>query len=287
MPCSWCGASLRESSSPPSARFALTQLDKVLLLNAVSLEQYGYYAIAVSASAALYQVVNPVAQSYYPQLAKCVGRQENVALAATYHHACQLACLTVIPAAAVLHYATSPLLHLWSGDPALVRGSGPILGVLAVGTMLHCLMHMPFMLQLAGGWTSLAAKGNLVAVAVLVPILLWVVPRFGAIGAAYTWLTLNIGYVVISIPLMHRRLLAGEMQTWYVNDLLLPLIAVAIAGNLLNAALPRQTVFSSDLAFVTLTTATFVAVVAASLPLGRKWVLSAWAQLPGIREHVR
>jgi hypothetical protein len=66
---------------------------------------------------------------------------------------------------------------------------------------------------------------NVVAVAVLVPLIAWAVPRYGAIGAAYGWLLLNLGYMVTHAHLMHRRLLPGGRGKWYREAIARPVLA--------------------------------------------------------------
>jgi len=82
-------------------------------------------------------------------------------------------------------------------------------------------------LQLAYGWVGLGIKTNIVAVVVLVPAIFWFVPRYGVIGAAWIWVILNAGYVLIAIQLMHRRLYPNEKWRWYFADVMLPLIGAA------------------------------------------------------------
>ncbi|HLM66287.1 MAG TPA: polysaccharide biosynthesis C-terminal domain-containing protein, partial [Longimicrobium sp.] len=143
------------------------------------------------------------------------------------------------PAGLLLGFFAHGVIFMWSGDAGLAGGTSAVLSVLAVGTFLNTLVYMPYQLQLAHGWTGLAARVNLAAVAVLVPGLFWAVPRYGALGAAWAWLALNAGYVVISIQLMHRRLLPAEKWGWYLRDVLVPVsgaLAVMLAARQLQPA---------------------------------------------------
>ena len=99
--------------------------------------------------------------------------------------------------------------------------------VLALGTFLNGLMWMPYQMQLAHGWTSLSIRINTVAVVLLVPAILWVVPIYGAMGAAWIWVTLNAGYCVIGVHFMYRRILSTEKWRWYRTDVLIPIAVVA------------------------------------------------------------
>jgi O-antigen/teichoic acid export membrane protein len=91
-----------------------------------------------------------------------------------------------------------------------------------VGTFLNALLGMPYQCQLAHGWTSLTLKISVVAVIIFIPAIFWVVPRYGAVGAAWMWVALEAGYVLIAIPLMHLRLIPDEKWRWYFADVLLP-----------------------------------------------------------------
>ena len=79
---------------------------------------------------------------------------------------------------------------------------------------------------------SLTVTLNAVAVIVLVPTLFVVIPVYGAIGAAWIWVTLNLGYLVFYIYFMHRRLLPTDKWRWYRHDVLPP----ALSGTLAAAA---------------------------------------------------
>jgi len=92
------------------------------------------------------------------------------------------------------------------------------------GTLLNTLMQLPYFTMVAHGWTRLSLVSNIVAAMVLLPALLLVVPRYGAPGAALVWIVLNLGYIVFQVPLLHRRILRGEMARWYFADLALPLL---------------------------------------------------------------
>lgn len=199
----------------------LTQADKILLVKLVPLSQFSAYALATAIASGLYQVVSPVSQSYYPVLTSRMTSGQDQ-LAASYHQGSQIVSATVGPPAAILSLFSGPVLTLWTGNPALAATASPILSLLALGTACHCAMYMPYMLQLAAGWSGLAMRVNIAAVIIVFPALLLVVPRAGMIGAAAIWLVLNVSSLVITIRVMHRRLLRGEMEHWYVRDLLIP-----------------------------------------------------------------
>lgn len=226
----------------------LTQIDKVLLSRLLALEAFGYYTLAATVSGALYMVITPVTIALFPRLVELVSQGDHDALAGAYHRGAQLVTMVTAPVAFLLAFFGEGVLFAWSGNVDLARNAGPILSALVLGTFLNGLMYVPYQLQLAHGWTSFALKINIIAVALLVPTIFWVVPRHGALGAAWVWIALNAGYVLVGIQLMHRRLLPSEKWLWYARDVGLPVIGTAVT--LILASYFRPETLSDRLAWL-------------------------------------
>lgn len=207
----------------------LMQVDKLLLSKLVSLEDFGYYALAASAAGALYFLMAPIVTAVSPRLTELVAKSEEREVIDTYHRASQGLAAALIPAALVMAAFADPLLYVWTGNVSLSQQTAPLLALLALGTMCNGFMHVPYTTQLAYGWTGFAVRVNIVAVCIIIPAILWAVPRFGAIGAAWAWLALNAGYVLIGIHFMHRRLLLREKWRWYRDAVFKPLLVGSIA----------------------------------------------------------
>jgi O-antigen/teichoic acid export membrane protein len=200
----------------------LTQVDKVLLSHLLSLESFGYYTLAATVAGVLYMVIGPITQALYPRMVELFTLEDQTELASVYHQGAQLVTVLTAPALMLLSFFAGGVVFMWSGNVGLAENTASILSVLVLGTFLNGLMYMPYQLQIAHGWTSLAIKTNAVAVIFLIPAIFWVVPRYGAVGAAWIWVTLNAGYALISIQFMHRRILPKEKWRWYFTDVLWP-----------------------------------------------------------------
>lgn len=207
----------------------LTQVDKLLLSKLISLEDFGYYTLAASVAGTLGFLVTPIATAVYPRLTELVGKSEEKALIDIYHSASQWLSTILIPPALVMAAFAEPLLYVWTGNISLAQQSGPVLALLALGTLCNGFMNVPYMAQLAHGSTGLAVRVNIVAVCIIIPAILWAVPRFGAIGAAWAWLALNSGYLFVGMHFMYRRLLPNEKWRWYRDAVFKPLIIGTIA----------------------------------------------------------
>jgi len=200
----------------------LTQVDKILLTRLLPLETFGYYALAAALAGVITMIIGPVTQSVYPRMVELLTVKEQDGFIALYHQSAQLITVLTAPAVMLLSFFAKGIVFMWSGDMALAENAAPILSVLVAGTFLNGLMHIPYLMQIAHGWTRLTIQVNTVAVLILVPAIFWLVPIYGPVGAAWIWVALNTGYVIIAIQLMHRRLIPSEKWRWYFADVLLP-----------------------------------------------------------------
>lgn len=210
----------------------LTQVDKILLSRLISLEAFGFYSLAGVVAGSLSILSGPIAQAYYPRMTELATRKDEGALIIVYHSSAQMISVLVGSAAMMLMLFGERLLIVWTHNPGLAHEVAPVMAVLALGTLLNSLMIMPYMLQLAHGWSGFAAKINMMAVTLLVPAILWVAPHYGAMGVAWVWVTLNGGYVLIAVHFMHRRLIPYEKWHWYVMDVARPLAVIAIVASI-------------------------------------------------------
>ncbi len=142
----------------------LTQTDKIILSRMLSLELFGYYTLAWVVSTVLLQTIGPINSAVYPTLTRLVGQKDEKGLRELYHKSCQLEVALLVPAALVLILFGDTVLMVWSGNSEIVRNTGPIMNILAIGTCLNGFMHIPYFTQLAYGWTSLAFWQNVVSV---------------------------------------------------------------------------------------------------------------------------
>ena len=240
----------------------LTQVDKLLLSKLLTLSEYGYYTLAATVAAALYMLISPITQAWYPRLCELHARGNKALLIETYHQGAKLVSVIGGSAAIVMILFSETFLLLWTQEHELAKRVAPLLSLLMLGNLLNGLMWIPYQTQLAHGWTSLAVRVNIIAVTIIVPGILWVTPRYGAEGAAWVWASLNAGYVLIGIHFMYRRILSTEKWEWYIHDLMLPLGAgTAVAIPLKIAGIGGNSIFSQ----LTLLLLAFLMTSAASL----------------------
>jgi O-antigen/teichoic acid export membrane protein len=211
----------------------LGQQDKAILSNLLTLEMFGYYTLASMAATGLYAVVGPVFNALSPRFVQLASLNDRQELRRLYHLGCQLTAVPLLGLAAVGVLFSREILVVWTGDPVTAGNTWLVMSFLVAGTAMNGLGGVPYAVQLAYGWTSLALYINVAAIVVLAPLIILLVGWYGALGAALAWTIINGGCLLVSVHLTH-----GESREWYVQDLLLPLAAAVGATAVVRLVLP-------------------------------------------------
>jgi len=150
----------------------LTQTDKIILSKILTLEMFGYYALASSIAAALYRIISPVVSAIFPRFSELMAVGDMEALARLYHSSAQFLAVLLFPVMAMVVFFSWDILHVWTRDPVVADHTSIILKLLVAGSVLNGLASLSIILQWAGKWVSLHITVTLIMVVLLVPLLI-------------------------------------------------------------------------------------------------------------------
>lgn len=253
----------------------LTLGPRIIMSKMLPLRQFGFFSVAVVVSSSLYYMVTPVFSAVFPRFTQLVEMQKDAELADVYHRSCQLISLLVLPAALVLTIFSPSVLLAWTGSQSVVRSSQWFTILLVAGTAMQALCFMAYALQLANNWTKLPIYENLWSIIVLLPLTIGTASKLGGVGAALAWTAVNAGWVFIGIPIMHRRLLKGQLFRFYALDVGPALVSAGAVTVLLRFILPLPSTRLPALTEVLVAAAAALIVAALSLPEGRRLAMRA------------
>lgn len=251
----------------------LTQLDKVFLSKLLNLKMFGYYMLAWVVANGLWLITSAVFNVVFPRLSALVAMGDEDKLKLSYHRGSQLMAVLVLPVAAVLSLFSFDILRLWTGSGETALHAAPVVSILVIGSAINGLLHLPYALQLACGWTRLSLLAGLISIAVAIPAIFLMATHYGGVGAATVWAGLNVLTALSVVPLMHRRLLKGE--TWlYFGDIGFPLLCATLMAALGRVIFANLT--PSILEIIILLGVWFSAAVVAVLaaPQIRSWLVA-------------
>ena len=198
----------------------VTQTDKLVLSNLLPLAEYGHFTLAVLVASGVMLLSGPVSSAIMPRMAKLEAEGDYIGLIRVYRQATKLVTLLSGSAAITIALCAEPLLWAWTGDRELAQQSGQVLALYALGNGILAVSAFPYYLQYAKGDLRLHMIGNVLFVLLLIPLIILAASRYGAIGAGYVWLGINLITFMAWLPFVHYKFAPGLNKLWYIKDVL-------------------------------------------------------------------
>ncbi len=196
---------LLESSGNSILGQILTQIDKIVLIRMVSLEAFGYYCVASSICNSISHVVFPVIQSFYPTFSEYFALNRNVD--AAYKFGMKILCFLVVPIGTVLCFFSKQILLLWTQNSVIAEHTYKIVILLSIAKTLEGMVQLPWSLTFAFGWRKGVLYQQFISLLIMVPSMIWAIIHFGSLGACVVLIVINLGYLLIGVPMIHKRVL--------------------------------------------------------------------------------
>lgn len=213
------------------ATYLLSNLDKVILSKILTLSAFGNYNVANTVNNATKMPAASVFAALFPRFAALYEAKDEKGLRYMLHKYTQLVSFIVFPLSATIVFFAYELVEAWSHNPDLASATSLMISVLVIGSALNLTMGILGDLAVASGLSTYVMYQNIVSIILIVPLMLVLSSHYGGLGAAVAWLILNIGYMVISVPILINRTQPGEMRAWYIDDVGKPLLATfAVVG---------------------------------------------------------
>ena len=208
----------------------LTQYDKVIASKVFPLDIFGIYGLTFNISAQLSAILTTsIMISVQPVLTEIVVKKIDKKTAHFYHTFSQINALIIFTSLGCLAVYPDPILELWLGQNSpMIDKMSELLPLVLIGTILNSISAAPYLLQMAAGWVKLKLVINflqMVCFIIIVPIIL---PKFGIKSGAVLWIIINVMYIFIESPLVHRRILKGEYYHWLFRDNFLPAVISSV-----------------------------------------------------------
>lgn len=207
----------------------VNQADKLLLSGLLPLADYGLFSLAVVLASGVMVLSAALSQALMPRLAALHAQGQDEAMMTLYRRATRWMSALGLGGALAVAVLAEPLLLAWTGQQAIAHQMLAVLAIYALGYGFACLAVFPYYLQYALGQLRLHVWGNALMLAVLVPAVWLVAPRWGGLGTAIVWLILNFCFGAFWGGVVHRRYWPGQHVKWLWRDIALP-AAPALLG---------------------------------------------------------
>jgi O-antigen/teichoic acid export membrane protein len=191
----------------------ISQLDRILVSRLETLNEFGYYTLAFNTAAITSLVISAVSTAMLPSFSAWQAKPVISVLQSRYLHAMNVTLYLVGGASFALIFFGKLVLALWIGHDAAAGAFLP-LALLAAGFWLNAAVSNAYSVAVALGKPNLPLMVSAASAIPYAAILYWLISHYGITGAAMGWLLLNACYVIILIPLVHRKLLSLPTFIW-------------------------------------------------------------------------
>jgi O-antigen/teichoic acid export membrane protein len=229
--------------------FILSVVDKLAVSKSVTLDLVACYNLAFQIAGVLGQIVSPLQSTIFPKFTELLAQDKYDECVAIYHKGCKWVAIIVWPIGLSLIFFGKEILQAWTKNDFVTINTATILMIVCIGTICNCLMTVPYLFMLSKGKTNFTFYQNLIGSVVFMPMLFWLLPNYGIVGASFVWFGINVSYILISVPLFHKLYMKNELRNWYLKDnayAFLLSLAVIGAAKLLRLYVPG---FQSNFVF--------------------------------------
>lgn len=205
----------------------ISQIDKLILSQILSLESFGYFTLAVAVAGGGLLLLPSLNQVLQPRMTILAAQGQTEELSRLYHSATQFAVVVFGVLGGGLALLAEPVLWAWTGNREVSANVAPILFWYGLANALITLLFFPFMLQFAYGYLRLHVLGNIILALTLLPALIAAAMYFGATGTGMVLFFANLIFLLFWVPLVHKRLLPQAVWRWPLRDII-PIAATTL-----------------------------------------------------------
>lgn len=174
-----------------------TQLDKIIVSGAITVEQFGYYSIASTISIGVIAAIQPIVQAISPLMMQSANDENALRL-----HSVRLAraiSIMVIVFTVGYFFLGEILLTTWLRNSKASDYIFPVLSILLVGSGLNAYYHIGYYNWLARGKTRMIVIVNLISFFLMILVTPILVKMEGAMGATFGFVAMNLLGLMFSI----------------------------------------------------------------------------------------
>ena len=190
----------------------LVQLDKFVIGSVLGVALVTYYVIPANLAIRLHAAAAQLAVVLFPVASELYALGERERVHRLYVRATRLVVAFVVAAAIPLLSFASQILEVWI-SPEFAARSADVFVLLIITNGVLALTAVPFYVALGANRPSVNAVFSLVSAVLNVVFMIFLIPRYGLIGAAVAYLASLIA-VPFFILFVERRVLGTSSAAW-------------------------------------------------------------------------
>lgn len=202
-----------------------TQMDRIVISKLLSIENLGYYTLAITLSQGILQLVNPIATALLPRFTAQYSANKKEEASKLFDNFGVFVSVLVFSIMANLIFFGSDLMWIWTGKAELAQKSRLFIPALAIAYTMLSLQIIPFYIAIANGYTKLNNLLGLSSLFITLPGYWFGVQLYGAMGAAYVFCFIQTITTFVYLFIINKKFLKLKIvNTIYFKQIIFPMI---------------------------------------------------------------
>ncbi len=195
-----------------------TSADKVIVSKLLPVADFGFYGFASATVGRAGFVTASITQAAFPSLSSLFESGNRPELLRQYRKLQDLVCFSTLPVFAAICFAALPV-YTYLFNPSVARYLLLPTVLIALGSAMNGTLNTPYVMSLAMGKPQIAARANVVALFVVLPVTVALIASFGIVGAAASWVFYHVFLYAYMLPMFCRECLEMSPWQWYAHAL--------------------------------------------------------------------
>lgn len=234
-----------------------TQLDKLIISNALSIKYLGYYSLASTMGQAVTLLIVPIGQAVYPELTRLVSLKDRNGINSYFlFYSYTISMITAIIGFTLFFYNNDFIL-LWTGNKEIVDIISSSSRILILANIFLSLQYMPYYLALSYGYTKTNVLLGFCMLFFTIPLTYILTQKYGVNGAAIPFFILNLfAFLILSYVIFRKFVLdiCWDITKNIIYPMLIGFIII-LSGYLFSFSIDNyfnRIIYSSFIAFISL-----------------------------------
>lgn len=208
-----------------------TQMDKITISKLLSLENLGYYTLAVSLSQGLIVLVNPIATALLPRFTAHFSAHENNEAKHLFVKASTVVSVLVFSIMMVMSFFAKDLIWLWTGNSDLALKTFVLIPIIALAYTMLALQFLPYNIAIANAYTKLNNILGIASLILTIPGYYFATKFYGSIGASAVFCFVQTTSTFIYLYFINKKFIKTNiLKEIYWKQIILPfLVAGTVA----------------------------------------------------------
>lgn len=192
------------------------QLDKLIISKMLPISVLGFYSFAYGNARKAAIVQNSIAVAAYPSFSSLYGKKDRKQLSRQYKLLQDIICFGNAIIMGVIPFVVLPLFsYLFTPSVGKLLLLPTVL--ITIGLYINGTIRLPFILSISMGKPEIGIKNDSLSLLVVFPLSIFLIYKFGLIGAGLAIISRYLFAYVYAIPRYARECLGVKPMEWFVH----------------------------------------------------------------------